>query len=638
MSERQKLSKTFYKVSVKRKIPKNDSLPFRYTFFKSHNKSKTISRLRTSHSLEFFPLKSLLYSSIYKNNMLKMEKIKNMFYKKENNSSSKEKYTKNIYKDYLHKKMLNNMQKIKNISRNDNTKINLKTIKIVENKSYKSLIDQKINDEIYRQYNMRPFNNYDYDNCYNNYKNNVKRKSLLKYFLQKKKENYFIKNEEDKNYKNYFDKIINLSNKFSHKKKNVDLGLYLKFLQKKIYFLKIDNFNLLKEKNVIIKSLKVLLESITEKSNTLCECIRARNLLICLREGVQISQMPQIFTFFNKNNVNNYLKNIQKNIENYNYDNENNNNYIPNNLYKYLKSLIKDDSLNSKSNCIYINYLSKQSIFFNEEEFHAKYKEFQFNILQNNENYLNNFNNINNLKRKIQKIKIGEKSEKHFILKEQQLKNKISELKEFNEILKKNYLLYYNSNNNKNKKIQLRNLETYSKEIKKDRPIEESKFYFNFIILQKNKKFKIEYPYVYYLISKNFLSFFNIFPNFFNIQTNFDIKKINESINNINNCDNIGEETIKLDALYLLSLYETALLHFLQMYKTTLNKVKCNNEIILIKREILTNKNYELIKFQKILEEYLSDRTKKNIFLKYNKINLIKRNNYPNYSKIIVNK
>ena len=74
------------------------------------------------------------------------------------------------------------------------------------------------------------------------------------------------------------------------------------------------------------------------------------------------------------------------------------------------------------------------------------------------------------------------------------------------------------------------------------------------------------------------------------------------------------------------------------MYKTTLNKVKCNNEIILIKREILTNKNYELIKFQKILEEYLSDRTKKNIFLKYNKINLIKRNNYPNYSKIIVNK
>ena len=567
-----------------------------------------------------------------------MEKIKNMFYKKENNSSSKEKYTKNIYKDYLHKKMLNNMQKIKNISRNDNTKINLKTIKIVENKSYKSLIDQKINDEIYRQYNMRPFNNYDYDNCYNNYKNNVKRKSLLKYFLQKKKENYFIKNEEDKNYKNYFDKIINLSNKFSHKKKNVDLGLYLKFLQKKIYFLKIDNFNLLKEKNAIIKSLKVLLESITEKSNTLCECIRARNLLICLREGVQISQMPQVFTFFNKNNVNNYLKNIQKNIENYNYDNENNNNYIPNNLYKYLKSLIKDDSLNSKSNCIYLKYLSKQSIFFNEEEFHAKYKEFQFNILQNNENYLYNFNNINNLKRKIQKIKIGEKSEKHFILKEQQLKNKISELKEFNEILKKNYLLIDNSNNNKNKKIQLRNLETYSKEIKKDRPIEESKFYFNFIILQKNKKFKIEYAYVYYLISKNFLSFFNIFPNFFNIQTNFDIKKINESINNINNCDNIGEETIKLDALYLLSLYETALLHFLQMYKTTLNKVKCNNEIILIKREILTNKNYELIKFQKILEEYLSDRTKKNIFLKYNKINLIKRNNYPNYSKIIVNK
>ena len=130
------------------------------------------------------------------------------------------------------------------------------------------------------------------------------------------------------------------------------------------------------------------------------------------------------------------------------------------------------------------------------------------------------------------------------------------------------------------------------------------------------------------------LNFYKIFPNFFDSQNNFDVKKFNECINNIYDCDKIRDEIIKSNVLYLLSLYETSLIYFFQRHNKMLNKLKNNNEIIIIKRQILTNKNYELIKFQKMLEEYLNNRTKINIFSKYDKINLIKRNNLPNYSKI----
>ena len=635
MSEKHILSKTFHKVLSNKIITKNNSIFFNKTFYNKNN-IQNISRLRTSHNIDFIYSNSFLYNSIYKNNMVKKQKY--IILNKSIGQNSKENI-RNIYKEYLHQKMIKNFSKFNNNESNINSKININdNIVLNRNKSCSCLINQRLNEELYNQYNVIEINK-NYDNNLNRYKNYIIRKSLLKHFLYKKKKNYSIRNEEDKKYNNYMKKIVKLSNNFHNKKAEINFDLYLDFLQEKIHSLKMNDFTLLTKKDSIIKDLKILLENIKEKSEFLCECLKSRNLLISLRENIQINKLPEIFTFFNKNNVNEYLNFIEENLENYNIDSKNNdNNSLPNNLYQYLQSFINKNELNSKNNWKYINYLLIKPIFFNIEEFHSKYKEFQFKILQDTETYLDNFNNNNSFKIQIQKLKTSKKNEKYLVLKEQILKNKIKEIKKYNKELKEKYLNYYNTIINKNRKIQIRKEDDYSKEINKDRPLEESRFFFNFITLQKTKKYKIEDAYVYYFVSQNVQYLYKMLPDSFESQNNFDIKKFKECIENISNCDKLRDEIIKSNVLYLLSLYETSIIYFFQIYNQKLNKLHNKNEIILIKRQILTNKNYELIKFQKMLEEYLKDRTKQNIVLKYNKINLIKRNNYPNYSKLIKSK
>ena len=126
-----------------------------------------------------------------------------------------------------------------------------------------------------------------------------------------------------------------------------------------------NDFTLLTKKDSIIKDLKILLENIKEKSEFLCECLKSRNLLISLRENIQINKLPEIFTFFNKNNVNEYLNFIEENLENYNIDSKNNdNNSLPNNLYQYLQSFINKNELINQDNSKYIKYLLIKPIFF----------------------------------------------------------------------------------------------------------------------------------------------------------------------------------------------------------------------------------------------------------------------------------
>ena len=640
MSEKHILSKTFYKVSLNKIATKNNNIVFNKTFY-NRNNIKNISILRTSHNTDFIYSNTFLYNSIYKNNMFKKQKY--ILLNKSIRQNLKDKNISNIYKDFLHQKMIINFSKYNNNVSNNNSKTNIKDniINLNRNKSCPCLINQRLNEEIYNQYNVIEINK-NYDNNLNKYKNYIIRKSLLKHFLFQKKKNYSIRNEEEKKYNSHMEKIVKLSNNFYNKNTEIKIDLYLDFLQEKIQTLKMNDYNLLKKKDNIIRDIKILLENIKEKSEYLCECLKYRNLLISLRENIQINKLPEIFTFFNKTKVNEYLKFIEDNLENYNIENKNNDNYtLPRNLFQYVKSFINKNELNNQDNQDnnkYIKYLLLKPIFFNIEEFLSKYKELQFKILQNTETYLSNFNHINSFKRQIQKLKSSIKIEKYLFLKEEILKDKLKEIKKYNEELKEKYLSYYNVIINKNRKIQIRKIEDYSKEINKDRPLEESRFFFNFITLQKTKKYKIENAYVYYFVAQNVQYFYKMLPDSFESQNNFDIKKFNECIENISNCDKLREETIKSNVLYLLSLYETSIIYFFQIYNQNLNKLHNKNEIILIKRQILTNKNYELIKFQKMLEEYLKDRTKKNIILRYNKINLIKRKNYPNYSKLIRSK
>ena len=66
----------------------------------------------------------------------------------------------------------------------------------------------------------------------------------------------------------------------------------------------------------------------------------------------------------------------------------------------------------------------------------------QFKILQNTETYLSNFNQINSFKRQIQKLKSSIKIEKYLFLKEEILKDKLKEIKKYNEELKEKYFSY----------------------------------------------------------------------------------------------------------------------------------------------------------------------------------------------------
>lgn len=624
MKNEKKLSKTFYKVF---KIhPKNNSIPFRYTFYSNKNNSSTniISRLKTSHSSSLIHSNSIIMESMYQNKCVK--KLKYVLRQRLSNSYSRDRFNNNVYKDYLHEKMKQNISRLKinsSLLNNPTLYTNKKLDNIYYNKNKSYLVNQQINNQLYSQLNIQGIDN----NIYN-FKNYVIQKSIIKHFLHNKKRNYSFIYEKDAKNKNYIDKIEKTAKKYLKKKIDLKAVFYLEFLKEKIITLRDNDFDLLKKRENILKKIRNLLHNIKEKAGYLCECFKLRNLLICLKEEVQIDKLPDIFTFFNKNNVNNYINILNQSFIEYDLDNNDIN--IPNNLYEYLKLFINENINNSK----YIKYLNNTPIFANIEEFESKYKDCQFKILFNNQSYLSNSKNIVKYKLLQQNFKQKPISNNNNNNKFDFLQIRLNELKIINNELQTKYLFYNNLINNKNKKIQVRKIEEFEKQITKDKPLEESRFFFNFIKLQENKKFKTEYAYAYYLISKNVNNIYNIFPQFFLSQKNFNIKRYNECINNILNCDNVKEEIIKSDVLYLLALYETVIIRFFQIYKVTLANVKDNNEIILAKRNIFTNKNYEIIKFQKILEEYLNNRKRENILFKYNKINLIKRNNYPNYSKM----
>ena len=165
-----KLSKTFYKVF---KInPKNNSIPFRYIFYSNNNNSSSnniISRLKTSHSSSLIHSNSIIMESMYQNKCIK--KLKYALRQRLSNSNSRDKFNNNIYKDYLHEKMKQNISRLKINSTfliNSNLYTNKKLDDIYNNKNKAYLMNQQINNQLYNQLNIQGIEN----NIYN-FKNNV---------------------------------------------------------------------------------------------------------------------------------------------------------------------------------------------------------------------------------------------------------------------------------------------------------------------------------------------------------------------------------------------------------------------------------------------------------------------------------
>ena len=134
------------------------------------------------------------------------------------------------------------------------------------------------------------------------------------------------------------------------------------------------------------------------------------NLLICIKEGIKLKDLPHNFTFYTAN-YQNVLDEILISCNNYNPKKPTKN--IPTNLleYLYIKFIKKMKSNLSKK---YKNYLKlNYKIFKDEEEFIIKFSEIEKKLNDYLEIFLKK-QKYNNTDEKNNKININIKKKKKF--------------------------------------------------------------------------------------------------------------------------------------------------------------------------------------------------------------------------------
>ena len=633
-----KTTKSFQNIIGKQLPIKFDNNKFRYTFYNNKHSNKTssngFSRLGTTHNSSFLKSNSFILESFYRNRSVKQ--LKYELRKKINLSLSKEKNkSSDVYKNFLREKMRKNISKLNTSNSMIGFKISTNSARPSESKKIKfpnlNVLIPKKTDKLSDELDLIEAVDNSHINRKNIYcfKNYILQKSLIKHFLYRKRINYSHIHIKDITKRKYIDKIVKAKKK-SQRNDITKIIDYLLFLKEKIIVFNDEDSQLIIKREMLLKNLKTLIQNIKDKAESLCYCIKVRNLLICLKEQINLNNLPEIFTFFNQKKINNYTTDLENNLKLYDIDT--NNFEVTNNLYDLFKNELNNNKNKNKNHCIKakkcLKYLKQKEIFSDVDEFQERFKDFQLRIINDNQDYLINNKIINNYKK--EKLLFYPDLTDQIVT----LENRINELKKTNLDLQKRCSFYRSLIYDKNNTIKIRNIEDYDKEIAENKPLEVSRFYINFIRTHEIYNFKIEYAYVYLFISQVVDYLYKIFPSIFQNIYNFDMKRYKECIHSILNCDHYDERIIKMNSLYLLSIYETAIIHFLQMYTKTLSKVKDKNIIIILKRDIVTNKNYELIKFQKTLEFYINERKRKNIQKKASKVNLIKKNNLPNYTLI----
>ena len=413
---------------------------------------------------------------------------------------------------------------------------------------------------------------------------------------------------------------------------------YVKFLVEKRRQLKEENLMDYTRIDYLKNDIHELFIKIRIKSDKLADLINIRNLLVCIKEGILMKDLPLNFTFFN-DNYKNILNKIYKSINNHDLkknDNEKINSIIPKNLLESIYSKIIKEKKNINLNNRFKNYLKiNYPIFKNEEDFLKCFREMEsdingFFIYILNQNYRKYESDSDPSLIKEENFNLIKNQEK-----EQKKKNLIEKLKQENiflniyykKVLIESKKINYNKLN-KNEDNNLKNLNKLLLEsIINPKIAKDIKYIYNINQLKSEKKYKIKGAYIYHILMKNILEIYKKCPQYIIYQHNFQIEEFKFRINNFNNFIKTSSFQIIINEInYLLKIYYSSISYFFYDLNNLKNK---QNEISVfnnIKDNIFNNTKKELFRFKIGLEEKIYNAKLEKICQKQNK-NVIRRQN-----------
>ena len=635
---------------------------------KSLINSSCVSRLSTNlNSSESFLLKSL-----YINNNLINFRMKNINLKNNIFSTTLNEINKNYHQKFIRNKLSKNFSKLQlpkmntmrgslsppskakeslNIINNykDNNSSQIHSYFTPKNKVIninESFIEVKLRDELYDILNSQP-------NRYKKYffKESILNRALIQKFIHEQQKIYVDKLKNDKIYKYKVKEKEKKVKKFyglvSHDEFNI-LNSYNVFLQKKVHEMKEIDFDYYKKVLLLKKEIKNLFIRIKILSDRLWYLFDIRNFLICVKERIPVTQLPLIFCIYNSEYLDELTKINEKDIyllEKMGKPKKNLNLFrIPTNLINYINAIneLHKETIDER----FVKYLDKNYVIFSTpEEFIDQYIMTEKDMLDHLRTSLSR-NNYN----RSQKLKLQEQIDllaKNCAIFED---NYNREKKFYDQ--KKNENIYYNKIKNNlscieivkeeeneeldEKEIETRkfleeeklfkNNENFLKMLQKKTNVEQNKFLLKYNELKNNKKFKTEKEYVYFFIYKNIITLLNIYPEYFYRQKKFSLKTMNKYINNIKNCHKFPEIIIRMNVIYLLSIYEEAISNFLLDYQKNVEKYRSTAFYDKIMKNLAIYKKSLFLKEQKILENKVKQMKFERFTKKYSRYRYRQRN------------
>ena len=576
---------------------------------------------------------SLLLKTLIKNHKFKKSREK-FFFKKNNSIEKNSESVNNIFYYELKKKIKHLFPKINLKSNSINIKVD-KQINKKCNYSYSipnfkipTTITQEINNELFSNKKIPP----------NKFGKLCIKINFMKNIIKFKKDIY--KNNEKK--KNKTEKEMNEEIKYNTKKNNMINNIvsnytsYLVFLRD---YLKNEEKildNLKTKKNKLLDKISVLKNKVNENMYKYKKYIRFRNLLICIKENIQIEKLPPIFydntyeTFINnikrfhsKKKVKRYSfekkelfnrKTILKlltfspesdfniNIKEENYFNQNNKNE-------------KKGKANLES---YLDY--NNIIFESSREINEKFYKKEKIILKLYQKYYLNYSLNENLKKEYEKL-IDKEINNNIDYNEKikTYEDLILKLKESNlKLIKQRKFLETSL------KIQInRDLKYFLLKIENNNlPIDDSLSILKLNNYYKTKNFQIEFAYVYFYIAlitkKLYVNNKNLFykANFFLTE-----KKLFDMLNILENQDKVNKREIIKNAISILEIYDKVIIIIISNYKSLTSKlnIKNNNE------NLIKRKKLQIMEKQKSLIEKIKTQQYQKLLEKHNKTIYISR-------------
>ena len=448
------------------------------------------------------------------------------------------------------------------------------------------------------------------------FRRKLKTTILLKTFVHEQKKNYEDKLKEGEvNERLILDlnrKIENISFIIKELDNILTLYSYTNFLAERRRQVTYQNLREYTIIDYLKNDVNELFTNIKMEAEKLADLMNIRNLLICIREGVSIKDLPVNFTFFNDNYVatlDNVFKLIIKSNEKLK-ENEYINFEIPTNLLEYLYSKTIEKMKNFTVNKQFKNYLKLSfPIFKSVEEFEKyfngvenKIKDHLIFILNENyEEYQPETNTEENENKKL--INIKEQCQEKKIKLDNLKKENILLKRYHKKLLQENNLIKYNNKNSEKDNLKSMNKLLLESFIKSD-SAQEIKFLYNFNRLKSKKNYEIKGAYIYYTLMKYILYIYKNYPEYIVKLHNFRLDEFKLRIKNFNVF--IKSSSFKIIAeeiLYLLSIYEstiTNLMFDLDNLKRDPNYINAFNNI---SDEIFNNRRLEFTKFRVDLKE-----------------------------------